>query len=76
MNKKLVSLLAVPALSAALAIALPAASASANSGTWTCNDGGHTLTNTIYFSVDDVNHTWKKLTYKLNRPGVSGDFLV
>ncbi|MCM0622805.1 hypothetical protein [Nocardioides bruguierae] len=72
MNKKLISLLAVPALAATIAVALPAGSATANSGTWTCKDGGHTLTTNIYFTQDSVNHTWKYLTYELTGSGTGG----
>lgn len=62
----------IPTSVAAVAAMLSGMSASADVRTWTCEDGGHTLTNRIYYTFDSNSHTWQKLTYQLSGAGTGG----
>lgn len=63
--------LIVPAVIGA-AMVLPASSASADSRTWTCEDSGHYLTNTVYYTTTTTDHQWHYITYKLTGEGTGG----
>jgi len=71
MRKNIIAF-AAPVLVAATVAVLPATAASAADRAWTCEDGGHKLTNTIYYTFDSTTHTWQKLTYKLTGAGTGG----
>ena len=62
---------AASAVAALLAVGLPAQAGAADRA-WTCQDGGHTLTTTIYYVTGTSNHTWQRLTYKLTGSGTGG----
>lgn len=71
MKKHTMSALAAAAALAAVA-ALPAATANADSRTWSCSESGHNLTNVIHYTQDSTYHTWGYLTYKLTGSGTGG----
>lgn len=71
MNKRTIAAMAASASISTLAL-LPASTASADTRPWTCEDGGHTLTNTIHFASDATSHSWRYLTYKLTGAGTGG----
>ncbi len=63
---------ATTAVTGLLVAGLSASPASAASRTWTCQDGGHTLTTNVYYTQDSTKHTWQYLTYKLTGAGTGG----
>lgn len=71
MKKRFLALI-TPTVVAATVALLPMTSASATERQWTCEDGGHTLTNTIHYTYDSTSHTWQYLTYKLTGSGTGG----
>lgn len=72
MMHRLFGLTAAAAIATTMA-ALPLSPASANSRGWTCEDGGHTLTTTVFYMQDATNHTWQYLEYKLTGSGTGGN---
>ena len=64
--------LAATAATGAMAITVSLTPAQAASTPWQCQDGGHYLTTTVYYTTSTTSHTWQYLQYKLTGAGTGG----